>query len=249
MTGIQQYHYGAISPFVPDPMDHPSRAAREAWRPSEFGMFPKAARDPKESPMEVKPPYRGHPWLLLSNDTADSAENLRTAMADWDAHQNGDIAFGPGWKSWAVGAQQQYSLLYNVEMDRMDRYFFGRAVDFGPAKHGFHFKYQGPGGEQVFDTQYRRYNLNFCAVWGHDIKQALPIGNDDEQEITSDIPRRLKRPFIIDTRSVVSHLSFSTQKNEIYQTDLVDRYRALANEVACPASNLKRPFDTKCPGY
>jgi hypothetical protein len=246
---MQQYHYGAIHPFLPDPMYHPSRPAKESWRPSEAGIFPKGRRDTAERPFDIEPTYQGHPWLLLSNSTYDSIQLLRTPMADWADHRTDNIAFGPGWSSWGVGAQQAYSLLYNIELNQMHRYHFGRAIDFEPTTRNENSRhYEGPGGERLLDMNYHRYNLNFVAIWGHDVRQALPI-DDDELEITCSIPRLLKRPFVIDTRAVVGHFSFFIQRDKICQTDLLDRYRALANEIACDATNLKKPFAPRCRGF
>lgn len=80
-------------------------------------------------------------------------------------------------------------------------------------------KYKGPGGEQLFDMQYVRYNLNFVALWGRDVRDNLPIGQWDEEELSQTIPRRLGRPFVIDTRAVVGHHSFFTQRDGIDKTD------------------------------
>ncbi|OTB12551.1 hypothetical protein K445DRAFT_37646, partial [Daldinia sp. EC12] len=203
VTGMEQYHYGAIHPFLPDPSSTPSFHAAETWRPSEKKRYPKDQLVDEYKVMDIEPPYRGHPWLLISDDHYDL---LKTPMGKYDQNRGSDpIAFGLAWKSWAIGAQQQYSLLYNLEQNKMQRYFFG----------------------------YNRYNLNFCAVWGSDIRDQLPIKDDDEQDITSDIPRRIGRPFVIDTRSVVGHFSFFTQKDGINKSDLLDRWRAFANEAVC----------------
>lgn len=157
-----------------------------------------------------------------------------------------------------ISAQQQYSLLRNLELNTMWRYHFGTQTDYpqginssadAAALKFFDPNHLGPGAEQLYDTGYIRYNLNFVAVWGHDIKHALPIAEDDEQDITATIPERLQRPFVIDTRAVVGHLSFYPQHDGIRQTDLLDRWRAVANELVCAADNQKIPFDPRCPGY
>jgi hypothetical protein len=158
-----------------------------------------------------------------------------------------------------MAAQQQYSLLYNLEKNQMARYFFGRPATYPASAKGpdpkttvSTPKRDGQatlGGEQIFDTQFRRYNLNFVAVWGSDIKSQLPIKNDDEEHITKLIPKKTGRPFIIDTRAVVGHFSFFTQIEEIRETDLLDRYRAYANEAVCQPNNLKKPWDLRCPKF
>lgn len=157
-----------------------------------------------------------------------------------------------------ISAQQQYSLLRNLELNTMWRYHFGTRIEYPKGKKSsadaaaLKFvdpHYQGPGAEQLYDTQYIRYNLNFVALWGHDIRKCLPIAADDEQDITVTKPRKFKRPFVIDTRAVVGHLSFFPQHEGIRQTDLLDRWRAFANEMVCAADNQKYPFDARCPGY
>ncbi|KAI1374952.1 hypothetical protein F4677DRAFT_446859 [Hypoxylon crocopeplum] len=251
VTGWQQFHYGAIHPFLPDPKARPYRAAAETWRPSEMGLYPAATRPLEGNPLDVKPPYRGHPWLLLSESARDTVALTRTPMGAWN-HDPGSaaIGFGPGWTSWAAAAQQLYSLLYNLEQNKMDRYHFGRALNYENDNDNETTTegYSGPGGEQLYDMQYERYNLNFVAVWGRDVAVALPI-KDDELEMTSEIPRRLGRPFVIDTRAVVAHYAFFTQREGISKTDLLDRWRAFANENVCSAANQKRPWDTRCEGF
>ncbi|KAH9890866.1 hypothetical protein F4778DRAFT_372114 [Xylariomycetidae sp. FL2044] len=272
MTGMQHYHYGAIHPYMPDPYWAPSRAAVETWRPSEMGEYPADKKSKIKKNYNINSmssPYRGHPWLLLSQD---HYENLKTPMGRYDQERGGkEIAFGPAWRSWGLAAQQHYSLLHNLERNQMDRYHFGRPITYpypaatsgtlssssssssswpinataivGPESA------DGPGGEQTYDTGYTRYNLNFIAVWGADIRAQLPIADDDEKDITSLIPQRTGRPFLIDTRAVVSHYGFVTQQDGVSTTDILDRYRALANEAVCVPANRKTPWNLRCDGF
>ncbi|KAI1319589.1 hypothetical protein F5Y16DRAFT_390786 [Xylariaceae sp. FL0255] len=259
ITGMEQFHHNAIYPFVPDPHPQPGRSAAAGWRMSQMDKFPKDKleefkQQTKDEVMYPKAPYRGHPFLLLSDDNYD---NLKTSMGKYDQDPGGEfIAFSPVWKSWTMAAQQQYSLLYNLERNQVSRYFYGTPATYPTNAKGpnstatVHLQGDSlPGGEQVFDTQFRRYNLNFVAVWGADIKEHLPIQDDDEDAITKLIPQKTGRPFIIDTRSVVSHFSFFTQSAEIRKTDLLDRWRAYANEAVCARDNLKAPWDLQCPGF
>ncbi|KAI2622673.1 hypothetical protein GGS26DRAFT_583842 [Hypomontagnella submonticulosa] len=232
VTGMEQYHYGAIHPFLPDPSDKPTFHAAETWRVSEKKKYPRDELVEDYNLMDITVPYRGHPWLLISDDHYDL---LKTPMGKYDQDRGSDpIAFGAAWKSWGIGAQQQYSLLYNLEQNRMDRYFFGRNVRYpenalGPnASAVVLTDGKGPGGEQV---------------------EQLPIADDDEQDITADIPRRIGRPFVIDTRSVVGHFSFFTQHDGITKSDLLDRWRAFANEAVCAPTNLKKPWDLMCKDF
>lgn len=157
-----------------------------------------------------------------------------------------------------ISAQQQYSLLRNLELNSMWRYHFGTRIEYPQGVNSsadavalgfFDQNHLGPGAEQLYDTQYIRYNLNFVALWGHDIRNALPIAEDDELDLTVTKPKHFQRPFVIDTRAVVGHLSFFPQHDGIRQTDLLDRWRAFANEMICTALNQKKPFDMRCPGY
>ncbi|KAI0150597.1 hypothetical protein GGR57DRAFT_493096 [Xylariaceae sp. FL1272] len=262
ITGLEQYHHTAIYPFVPDPKAKPNHKVSETWRLSKQQKFPKEswpvlARKNDHDIMYPPVPYRGHPFMLLSEDNFD---NLHTPMGRYDQEPGGDnIAFSPLWKSWAMAAQQQYSLLYNLEKNQLSRYFYGTRVTYPSNAKGPNAMAIMPapnrageptiGGEQILDTQFRRYNLNFVAVWGSDIRDHLPIAEDDEQDITKTIPRKTGRPFIIDTRALVTHFSFFTQIDGIRQTDLLDRWRAYANEVVCEIDNLKKPWDLRCPEF
>ncbi|KAI0887120.1 uncharacterized protein GGS22DRAFT_104696 [Annulohypoxylon maeteangense] len=299
VTGLQQYHYGAIHPFLPDPSPQPTHNASTTWQPSKLPLYPASAALPV-APLDIQPPYRGHPWLLLTNNTHNTTTLPQTPIGQWSAHPGPDpIAFGPGWRSWAAAAQQLYSLLYNLELNQMHVYHFGRALNYAPRdenddgahsyyssdghyhRHRHYYyapaldssgnggggsgkfgggkngegsgnggvEYTGPGGEQLYDTQYERYNLNFVAIWGRDVALGLPILGDDEAAMTVSIPLRLGRPFVIDTRAVVGHLSFYTQKAGIASTDLMDRWRAFANENVCLAGNQKVPWDAQCEGF
>ena len=49
------------------------------------------------------------------------------------------------------------------------------------------------------------------------------------------IPGWERKPFLVDTRALVSHYSFSTQHAEVH-TDILPRYYSYANEFICPVS-------------
>jgi len=62
IAGLQQYHYGAIHPFIPDPHSHPTRPAAEEWRPSKWGTLTAGMKAATEgADREAKSPYNGHP--------------------------------------------------------------------------------------------------------------------------------------------------------------------------------------------
>ncbi|KAI1330197.1 hypothetical protein F5Y16DRAFT_408837 [Xylariaceae sp. FL0255] len=259
-TRIAEPHpYAVSSQIVNSPVmglasfRHNWRKATETWRLSELPIYPNGER--AGGTINVDAPYRGHPWLLLADprDDKTSSAMVRTPISQWDDHQGPDaIAFGPGWTSWGVAAQQLYSLLWNLENNEIHRYFFGRRIEYGGKKKDGRdrkvLERANRGGEQLYDMQYLRYNLNFLAIWGRDVKAGLPI-DDDELEITALIPQRLGRPFVIDTRSIVAHNSFFVQKDGIGSTDLMDRWRSFANENVCASNNQKKPWDPRCEGF
>ncbi|OTB06506.1 hypothetical protein M426DRAFT_318911 [Hypoxylon sp. CI-4A] len=271
LTGYEHFHVGAIHAFRPDPREKPSHLAAESWRPSEKNLFPSSSlpelniSDLKSINMEEEifpnRSYYGHPFLLLSEEPFDlmqSPMGLNYLRAGEHENDGFRAMYEAAWKSWAIASQQQYSLLKNLEDNTMSRYFFGSPQEFVSGqntsavalKHAADSKTRNsPGAEQLYNTQYKRYNLNFVALWGHDVKAALPIAGDDEEDITVTIPRRTRRPFVIDTRSVVGHLSFYPQHDGVRETDLLDRWRAFANEMVCSPQNQKNPFDKRCPGF
>ncbi|KAL7627728.1 Mitochondrial-processing peptidase subunit alpha [Parahypoxylon ruwenzoriense] len=268
LTGYEHYHVGAIHPFRPDPRSKPAHTAAESWRPSEKSLFPSSSLpelnvsdlDSIAMMDEIFPArsYEGHPFLLLSNNPYDLLQSPMGLNFLRGGEKGVEAMYEAAWKSWAIAAQQQYSLLRNLEDNAMARYFFGAPLTFAPGsganvsaaalKH-LDGNAGAPGAEQLYDTQYKRYNLNFVALWGHDVRAALPIAEDDEQDITVTIPKRTRRPFVIDTRSVVGHLSFYPQHDGVRETDLLDRWRAFANEMVCAPANRKVPFDERCPGF
>ncbi|KAI1172614.1 hypothetical protein F4777DRAFT_590431 [Nemania sp. FL0916] len=272
LTGYKHYDIGAIHQFLPDPNIKPSRRAAQLWRPSDWDIFPKehvtgihensTANEITDEMINThifaEPPYEGHPWLLLE-DVDDPLLKTPMGINKLSIPARGaESAYGAAWSSWMIAAQQQYSLLRNLELNAMWRYHFGTKIEYPQGGNAsadaaalkFLDPYnQMPGAEQLYDTQYIRYNLNFVALWGHDIKNALPIAGDDEQDLTVTKPVLFQRPFVIDTRAVIGHLSFFPQHDGIRQTDLIDRWRAFANEMICTAHNQKKPFDTRCPGY
>lgn len=240
-----------------EPNDKPSYLAAETWRPSEKPNYPEVG--PRQYPdheaaVFQHPPYKGHTWLLLPGD---NSFNLLKTPVGINFQRNAGLhdLYIAAWESWAIGAQQQYSLLRNIELNQVSNYFFGRPIRYTnsnwPAASTGQAGAVGaePGAEQLFDTQYKRTNIVFLAMWGHDIKLTLPLGDDDELDMTLYKPRELQRPFVVDTRSVVGHFSFGTQQEGIRSTDLLDRWRALANEFACRAENQKLPWDERCPGF
>ena len=68
---------------------------------------------------------------------------------------------------------------------------------------------------------------------------------DDEAAMSVDIPRELERPLLVDTHALVAHFAFGGQQEQLLRSDVLDRYRAYANEFACRADNQKVPLHSR----
>lgn len=115
-----------------------------------------------------------------------------------------------GLKSWASAAQTHYSFLQHLEQGDTWRYKFG-----------------------VWDLVYNRLSINFIALRGQDVLDVLPITGDDEQFLTVTRPREIHRHVVVDGGGLAVHYSFGPQKDGMYSTDLLDRYRDYARDQVC----------------
>ena len=116
------------------------------------------------------PPFQGHRWLPV-RDNKNSLMRSPISNTEFDA-------YGNGLKSWAIAAQQHYSLLQNIETDELDRYFFGRTTN----------EY-----ESIYAMGDSRMNINFLCVSGDDVVDNFPFPNVDEPALTWDLPQKLQR--------------------------------------------------------
>ncbi|KAK3063937.1 hypothetical protein LTS18_011551 [Coniosporium uncinatum] len=239
LMGYLHYHFGAIHPYLPDPNAAPTFAASETWRPSQLPRYPIEVPESYKV-LDMRPPYMGHRWLPLANSSGSDIHTislLHSPIGKYDSRM--DLHFGTAWKSWAIAVQAHYSLLENLERNQLSRYFFSSNLGYDHGRGAG----ESPSSSQLWDMQFTRYNLNFIAVWGRDIKEHLPIDDDDEEAIGVTIPRWTGRPFVIETRALVAHLNFGPQTDGVEQSDVVDRWRAFVNERICEDTNLKKPFD------
>ena len=231
-TGWLHYHFGAIHSYLPEtvPPDSNTDSAAlgpKAWRASalpiwnedkEMGFPVTVDKSDDGSVLEADnpaaPPFKGHRWLPLR----ESKMNIyKTPIAKSEYN-----AYGPDWKSWALAAQVHYSLLENIEKDQLYLYHYGTSSP--------------NSSEGIWNMAFDRMNINFMAIWGKDVVDN-PFDNfDDEHWLSIEIPKRLGRPVLVNTHAVAAHLSFRTQ-HEVYDTDLLDRYRAYANEMICTKEN------------
>lgn len=180
------YHNGAVHPYLPEPRPPPLRNHPDPtdWRPSNLPSYPYnrtlltkarynfSTEDAHGRTFRKKPtniplgtpggaPYPNHRFLPLPS-TYLNITPIAAAVYD---------PFARGWTSWAVGAQQLYSLLENIERGWLEKYWFG-------------------DGEGVWNMQYERANVNFMAIWGSSVARERP-GRDDEHDLSVRIPRLL----------------------------------------------------------
>jgi hypothetical protein len=247
ITAWQHYHLGAIRPYLPEPAPTPRKhGVKPTWRASELPTHPHDAQyqnialgpiytnDLWNSAIHDEEmfnkafeevPFPGHRWLPLTQNTTSL---LYTPMS-----RLGVDPWFMGVHHWSTAAQQHYSLLQNIEEDQLHRYHMA-----------------SPAGDGLYNTQYIRFNVNFMAIWGKDVvlgagvqrAHGAVISNlrDDERNLTADIPLALGRPFMIDVQALASHLHFGPQTPQVQMTDLMDRYRAYANEKVCPKDRQKK---------
>ena len=183
------------------------------------------------------PPFKGHRWLPLPGGL-DKDDNLwRTPMVESSYDPD-----GPDWGSWSLGAQAHYSFFENLENDNLKVYHYGHGID--------------EDREGIWNMQYARMNINFMAIWGKDVLDNLPFETeDDELELSVGVNKKIRRrmfcahaslvvstwtltdwvfsiALLVNTHAIAAHFSFRSQ-HEMYDTDLLDRYRAYANEMVC----------------
>ena len=119
------------------------------------------------------PPFKGHRWLPLRDQSRRNLYKTPIGNSEYNA-------YGPDWTSWAVAAQVHYSLLENIEKNQLSKYYYGGGLD--------------PEREGLWDTAYERMNINFMAIWGKDVLDAVPFEDpDDEQFLSQTLTSRLER--------------------------------------------------------
>lgn len=176
------YHMGAIHPYLPErkaPNSSvgPSSQASEVWRPSLLPTWEGTNMDfsigGDDKSDAGAPPFQGHRWLPL-RDQKNSLMRTPISKTEFDA-------YGNGWKSWAIAAQQHYSLLQNIENKEMDRYYFGRSTD------------ETDEHEKIYTMGDSRMNINFLCIWGDDVVENYPFGDVDEPALSWNLPQKLQR--------------------------------------------------------
>lgn len=261
-TGWLHYRLGALHAYLPETTPPKSDAnstsyGSKAWRASALPVWNEAGEmsfplaDKSDDNGKVltpdqpgAPPFKGHRWLPLPDDE----KNIYKTPVDKTEYN----AFGNDWKKWAIAAQVHYSFLENLENNQLGKYHFGTGLD--------------DKREGIWNMNYERMNINFMAIWGKDVVDNVPFEDrDDEHVLSVALPLKLRRrelfflplppilppppppslniffltpppALLVNTHAIAAHFSFRTQ-HEVYDTDLLDRYRAYANEMICKENN------------
>ncbi|KAI9887603.1 MAG: hypothetical protein M1823_000587 [Watsoniomyces obsoletus] len=206
------WHMGVVRPYLPEmtPPSTDKRSRKGSWRASELPEW----SGPKDMDYtkDFKAPFEGHRWLPLPKGTPEDKTPITTTTYDKASR---------GWSSWAVAAQQHYSLLEHLENDNLAAYHLG-----------------------MWDFKYDRISAHVLAFWGKDVRENLPFPSDDEGYLSEVLPKKLQRHAIVDGNAVAAHFSFGAQQGKVMApgehgmewTDVLDRYRAYAQEKMCSVS-------------
>ncbi|ODH13809.1 hypothetical protein ACO22_06883 [Paracoccidioides brasiliensis] len=201
------FHLGALHPFFPELEEHATHKNRsdlQNWRPSSHPFW--AGKSDFEWSLDKEPPSGNtHRWLRLEDDKSLCRTPVAKLTYDF---------WGPTYESWAIAAQQHYSLLENIERNTMHLY-----------------KFQPP-----WNMQGQRIRINCLAILGDDVLDTdvehWPDDRGDEDMIVLELPKKLQRHVLVEGRALAAHFNFMHQAN-LTSTDLLSRYNAYAKEMVC----------------
>ncbi|EED17367.1 conserved hypothetical protein [Talaromyces stipitatus ATCC 10500] len=146
-------------------------------------------------------PLPNHRWLRVPDDRALN----RTPVAHF-TYEGGRSKN----ESWAMASQQHYSLLENIEKEKLNLYKFDRP----------------------WDVKDDYIQLSFLAILGGDILDTDILDRLDIQGDT--LQRDTGRPILIEGTALAAHFNFMHQDG-VPTTDLLARYKSLAADQACLA--------------
>lgn len=126
LMGWVHYHLGALHPYLPeykaatDPtwakkLELASSSTRRSWKYTDYPAW--QGPDDWSFDLDKDPPYHGHEWRRLKNDT--DIHRTPITQIEYDT-------WGTGLKSWAIVAQEHYSFLENLLDAKLDLYKFKR---------------------------------------------------------------------------------------------------------------------------
>jgi hypothetical protein len=221
---------GAVLPYMPDTKNgYPEYPPGEHtdWRAS---TLPEWEGNANLKVLEWESPDKEkHRWLPMHSRKDHILDKTAIKETEYDA-------FGKGLGHWQIAAQQHMSFFEHLENEELWRYMFN-----------------------TWDFQRKRMGIQFIALMGIDINRAKPISGDDEQHFSVTMPEKFGRskfffffpslliPYhirmltrggektaaVADGRAIISHYSFGPQSGQLPTTDILERYRAYADEFVC----------------
>lgn len=224
------YHLNVVLPFAPEPekplayQDLDTQHSNIDWRPSSLPPWTGPEDFDFSFPMINPAPFKHHRWLRLPENS--DIEKTPIGIMGEGSHEQ-YIANSTAYKSWTIAAQQHYSFLTHLENDELYRYKF-----------------------DLWNYHYDRLTINFLAFWGKDIVENGVTGSD-EQYLTVTLPKKLRRPAVLDGAAMAVHFGFHRQVyghggppgQALNDTDLIFRYRSFADEYIC-----EKPLRSYRPG-
>ena len=214
------HHLGVVRPYRPEarPPARPQKLMNSSvfnWRASNLPPWgvSNEAQDGLDSQipsdygvaLDFSPPFKGHRWLPYSS----TSSSIPTAVTQEVLSRNG----GGKWP-WTLGAQHHYSFLEHLENGDLERYKFS-----------------------LWEYQHERIGMSFVCVWGADIVATRPLPGGKENDIARfvsvDVPQKLGRGGVVDGRALAVRFAHPEQEDGLESTDLLDRYKGLADEQVC----------------
>ncbi|EOD46819.1 hypothetical protein UCRNP2_6448 [Neofusicoccum parvum UCRNP2] len=210
------YRWGAIKAYFPElsPPSADERAKQGRWRPSELPRWSGPEDYHISEEDKLEPPFEGHRWLPLGDEYPIEQTPISTTSFD---------AFSQGLWHWQVAAQEHYSFFEHLEDNSLWKYKF-----------------------HTLDYHFMRMGIQMIAIWGDDIIASdIHHGNgDDEYHFTEVMTKKTGRHAVVDGRAIVSHYTFLPQRSGLESTDILERYRAYAQEMICPGTYVPPPPTT-----
>ncbi|KAL8648178.1 MAG: hypothetical protein Q9210_005143 [Variospora velana] len=176
--------------------------------------------------------------------------------------RNEEAGYSEGLKNWAVAAQEHMSFLHNRENNQVWKYSVGGGAEEeeegggggggggggaaakGKGRRGGREREKGflLGGKRegkgkvrrrTWDMHGQRIQINMIAIWGDDVLDNAPVPDDDEAFLGVELVARLGRRAVVDMNAIAVHFAFRHQRVGMERTDLLARYKALAEERVC----------------
>ncbi|KAI4106693.1 MAG: hypothetical protein LQ339_002884 [Xanthoria mediterranea] len=207
-------HLGAIHPYLPEISSPPAPDASKDtvdWRPS---LLPLWEGDPSTFAFPSHPARASNHqqrWLPVPAPFKDSLKGTPASLLQYESSTE-------GLRNWAIAAQEHYSFLQNFERGQLWRYGMSK-IDDG-----------SKDDSKLWHMQGTRIQINLIAVWGDDVVDNFPVPSDDEGYFTVDLPAKVGRAAVVDFNAVAVHFAFRRQRKGMERTDLLARYKSLADE-------------------